>query len=184
MTVYRPHDGGNGWETLTDDEIDYACRTAMKMRELSIGRGHKDHRAEGTKEYDESVALRIQALGALGELVARKFLGYPMKLVTENFSKADLPDNIEVRLIGNNSYGLRIYPRTDDSRRVVGVVIEPGRERSPPWRIPGWIVAEDGKQERWSMSPCGRPPMYAVPQEHLRPVSELKNLVQSRDRRK
>ena len=34
------------------------------------------------------------------------------------------------------------------------------------------------------MSPCGRPPMYAVPQEHLRPVSELKNLVQSRDRRK
>jgi len=85
MTVYRPHDEGNGWETLTDDEIDYACRTAMKMRELSIGRGHKDHRAEGTKEYDESVALRIQALGALGELVARKFLGYPMKLVTENF---------------------------------------------------------------------------------------------------
>jgi hypothetical protein len=98
-----------------------------------------------------------------------------MKLVTENYKKADLPHNIEVRLIGEDRYGLRVYKKDDASRRVVGVVIPPGKERGP-YRIAGWIIAADAIQDCWEMAPYGGRPMYPVPQEHLRPMSELKSL--------
>ena len=170
--IYTPCYTRSMWVCLTGEEIRYAIDTARRMRELSKREGHLDHRAGGSKPFNEKIAFRIQALGQCAELAARKVLGYPMKFVTENFRDADLPDNIEVRLIGRDHYGLRVYPRTDDSRRVVGVVIPPGREREP-YRIPGWIKAVDAKRPQWEMAPCGRPPMYAVPQEHLRDPREL-----------
>ena len=72
-------------------------------------------------------------------------LGYPMFLGSETFNVPDLPNDIQVRLIGVDHYGLRVYPQHDGKGdephwKVVGVVILKGEERKPPWRIPGWII--------------------------------------------
>ena len=176
MTVYRPHYEGSEWVTLTDEEIDYAQRVGLEMRKLSLRHRHRDYRAEMDKEFSEKQAQKNQALGEVADLASRKYFGFSMTLVTENYQKADLPHNIEVRMIGYDRYGLRVYKKDDASRRVVGVVIPRGKERGP-YRLAGWIVAADARQDRWEMAPWGGRPMYAVPQEHLRPMSELKNLI-------
>jgi|TARA_R110000824_G_scaffold232190_1_gene420114 hypothetical protein len=175
VTDYRPYHGSSEWVTLTDEEIDYAQRVGLEMRKLSLRNKHRDYRAEMNKEFSEKQAQKNQALGEVADLASRKFFGFSMKLVTENYKKADLPHNIEVRLIGEDRYGLRVYKKDDASRRVVGVVIPPGKERGP-YRIAGWIIAADAIQDCWEMAPYGGRPMYPVPQEHLRPMSELKSL--------
>jgi hypothetical protein len=95
------------------------------------------------------------------------------------YNVPDLLDDIQVRLIGVNHYGLRVYPQHDGKGdephwKVVGVVIERGDERKPPWRIPGWIYARDARRKEWLIDPHDRKaPMWAVPQEFLRDPMEL-----------
>lgn len=176
MTIYRPCHDSSEWVTLTDEEIDYAQRVGLEMRKLSLRHNHRDYRAEMDKEFSEKQAQKNQALGEVADLACRKYFEFSMTLVTENYQKADLPHNIEVRLIGNDSYGLRVYNKDHESRRVVGVVIPRGRERGP-YRVAGWIVAADARQDHWEIAPWGGRPMFAVPQEHLLPMSSLLELV-------
>jgi hypothetical protein len=58
----------------------------------------------------------------------------------------------------------------------VGIVIPKGKEREA-YRIPGWILAKDAKQAEWKMNPYDGRPMYCVPQDKLRPLSELRQIV-------
>lgn len=173
---YEPFYGHSEYVKLTTEQIDYAIRHGLKMRKLSLAQGHHDFRAHRKNPLSEEQARRNQALGAVTELAARKHFGYPLRLISENFRDADLPDNVEVRLLGEDRFGLRVYPRTKDCRRVVGIVIPRGKEREP-YRIPGWILAKDAKRPEWCITPNGDEPMWAVPQEHLLPLTELRPLL-------
>jgi hypothetical protein len=73
---------------------------------------------------------------------------------------------------------LRVYDRDDDSRRVVGIVIEKGQERKP-YRIAGWINAKYAKKDIYKIDPLNRGrPVFAVPQEKLFHMNELKGLIE------
>ena len=142
------------------------------MSRLLWEKSHADGRSDrddwsGFRNGDDG-GLRQQMLGALCERIAAKGLDVYWPESVDGFSDPDLSHEIEVRLIGADHYGLRVYPRTVDTRRVVGVVVPRGCERGP-YRLPGWIVAADAKRPEWQMAPHDRPPMYAVPQMRFVP---------------
>jgi hypothetical protein len=151
---------------LTDSEYRGACDVGRWMYEKSHADGRSD--AYGFDGDGE----RIQILGSLCERAAAKALGIYWPGAIDQGDAPDLAFGVEVRLMGRDWYGLRLRPKDHDHRPNVGVVIEPGREAGP-YRIPGWIIAGDGKRPEWMMAPNGRLPMYAVPQSSLRPLAEL-----------
>lgn len=172
--VYRACHRHDEFVQLTDEEINRCARHGIEMRKASLAARHKDHYGYAP---DDAKAIRVQALGALCERAVCRYFGWDVELSINVFGVADLPGDIQVRLIGAEHYGLRVYPNDDPLWRVVGVVIPKGCERKP-YRLPGWIDAcEALSRPEWSIAPCGRPPMIAVPQEHLRPLSELRGFL-------
>ncbi len=160
---------------LTKQEIDEAALFGRKIYQSSQERGLKDYRPEVRNGV---TGERIQMLGSVAERAAATGLGIPWTHWINTFHDPDLGHNIEVRLIGVNHYGLRVYDKDDDSRRVVGVVIEKGKERQP-YRLPGWIYAGDAKRDEYRMDPHQKGhPMYAVPQWVLRPIRELLAIIE------
>ena len=160
--------------TLTDAEINEAANFGSEMYESSQERGLNDRRPEIRNGVD---GRRVQMLGSVAERACSKALGIEWTHWMDTFRTPDLHHNIEVRLIGVNHYGLRVYDKDHDSRRVVGVVIEKGKEREA-YRIPGWINAIYGKKERYKIDPHNKgQPVYAVPQDKLQPLDTLKFLV-------
>ena len=105
----------------------------------------------------------------------RKAFSLDLNLPINTFREPDIPElNAEVRALGRDWYGLRVRDSDPDDRVVIGVVIEPGRERGHAYRLPGWIKARDAKRPEWRIAPRGRPPMFAVPQSALAPLSALR----------
>jgi len=176
MTVYEACHANDWWTRPPADFIDQWIRRGVAMRKYSVVHGHKN---KNNYEPTEEMAKRVQSLGALSEGAVAYGLGYPIELLSEVYNVPDLPNDIQVRLIGVDHYGLRVYPQHDGKGdklhwKIVGVVIERGQERKPPWRIPGWIYARDAQREEWSMDPHGRNAhMWAVPQKFLRDPREL-----------
>jgi hypothetical protein len=119
----------------------------------------------------------IQGIGEVATRACAKLLGLPWLDTMDSFKGADLGYNIEVRCLGREWYGCRIRDDDHDSRRVVAVIIPPGRELEE-YRFPGWINARHAKQPEWQIDPrnLGRP-MYAVPQEKLYPMAELRRIL-------
>lgn len=134
----------------------------------------RDKRSFTTDDVDGE---RAQIIGAIAEMAGAKAAGVAWPKHIDNFKGADLPHNIEVRLIGRQDFGLRVYKSDIDSRRVLGIIMPRGEEHLP-CRVPGWINAVYGKRPEWLADPGGRQqPVYLVPQERLRPISLLLNLI-------
>lgn len=159
---------------LSAREIDDAIRHGAKMRRTSLARGHEDHKGYGFRPPTDEKALRTQCLGALCEAVIRASLCFEVPLSSETYNVADLPDQIQVRLIGEPHYGLRVYPQDEDHWKVVGVVIPRGLERVSPYRVPGWIEAYRAKwNDDWLIAPHGGPALWAVPQQVLNDLRDI-----------
>ena len=160
---------------LTAEEIEYAVRHGVRMRKVSIQRNHKNHE---NYNPDDKKAMRVQCLGALAEACVFKALGLEIVLTSETFNVEDLPGGVQVRLIGADHYGLRVYPKDDPEWKVVGVVIPVGQERLGKYRIAGWCFAHEAQSNvDWQMAPCGRPPMYCAPQSALHHPDSLRKLI-------
>lgn len=173
-TIYRAFHGNDEWIKLKDEIIDWVARHGVRKRKISVANGYRNHHGY---DPDEETAIRVQALGDVAEAAIAEALGYPIVLSEGVFNVPDLPDDIQVRLIGVEHYGLRVYDSDEDHWRVVGVVIPRGKERER-YRLPGWFMAGEAKRHlEWSMAPHNRPPMIAVPQEILRPLSELRQII-------
>lgn len=171
---YKPCHENDVWTELTSEEIQAAEDVGREMYRVSQERGDRDFRTFKRNGVDGE---RVQIIGSLAERVAAKALGVEWTGWIDRFRQSDLHFNIEVRLIGDERYGLRVYPKDDDSRRVMGVVIPKGQEAGP-YRIPGWINAIHGKKEHWLADPLGRGhPVYLVPQDRLHHLAKLKNLI-------
>jgi hypothetical protein len=156
--------------TLTDAEYLEAFQRGEAIYESSQRRNLRDHRAFVRKGID---GRRVQAIGEVAVRAVAKLLGLEWLDSMDTFKGADLHHNIEVRLIGREWYGLRVYDRDDNSRCVVGCVIEQGKEREA-YRVPGWIKAKEGKKREWLADPLERHhPVYLVPQDYLLSLDEL-----------
>jgi hypothetical protein len=176
VNEYQASYHASEWVALAPFEWQSAWLVGQWIWEHSHQDGRSDR--EGWKGFTEGqdAGLRQQCLGSLCERVAAKALDLYWPSAVDNFSEPDLSHNVEVKLIGVEHYGLRIYPRMHDSRRVVGVVVPRGSEQGP-YRVAGWYPARQAKRPEWMLSPHGRPPMFAVPQEHLRSLRELRQII-------
>lgn len=176
-TIYTVSYLSSDFVTLTPPEIDAAFAAGKRIRIESEARGLKDRRDVLVKE-EKVDAEKIQQLGALSEQIVGKYFGLYVSYAYNTFRTADLPFNIEVRTIGREHFGLRVYAKDDDSRRVVGVVIPPGMERGPKYRIAGWIVAGDAKKHwEWTQNPYNAGEFFGVPQASLRHIKELVEII-------
>jgi hypothetical protein len=176
LVIFRACNDHAEFVSLDDDEIDFAIRRSR--RKYQQGDQHDKHGWSGWEREvnGHRMGWRNQALGGHCEQAAAKALNvYPYHRFNDRFSQeADLPYDIEVKLIGRDYYGLRIYDKIPDHFRVVGVIIEPGKERGHPLRLPGWIRAEDGKRIGHLLAPHGMPPFRAVAQSDLLPLDMLR----------
>jgi|688.fasta_scaffold397715_2 hypothetical protein len=172
---YKPSHKNDIFVELNDNEYQEAMDFGSELYKHSQKCNLRDHR---TFVRNGVNGERVQQLGALAESAVSKALGVRWLKGVDTFKKEDLPHNIEVRLIGKENYGLRVYDRDDDSRRVVGIVIEKGQERKP-YRIAGWINAKYAKKDIYKIDPLNRGrPVFAVPQEKLFHMNELKGLIE------
>lgn len=180
--IYLRCDDASEWVQLNPLEWRGAVITGKWIWRYSHRDGRKDRDDWQGFKKGKHPGRRQQILGSLCERIAAKCLGIYWPSAFNNFSRADLPHDVEVRLIGADTYGLRVYPRNADHLRVIGVVIPRGSERGEPrgsyrFRVAGWRFAKDGKQPCWEMAPHGRPPMYCVPQDQLHHPATLRALI-------
>jgi hypothetical protein len=125
--------------------------------------------------------LRIQIIGAITELAGAKFAGTAWHRSPNRFKKADCANNLEIRLIGNENYDLRVKPNDKNHFRVLAILIPPGTEKDA-YKVIGWITAEEGKKfpirdPNWSYRP-----FYSVPQKDLASPESLLQLLESEGR--
>jgi hypothetical protein len=123
---------------------------------------------------------RIQQLGCLAEFAMFKFLDiFPFTFNT--YRGADWKGILQVRLIGDKYYGLRVYEKDADDVLVAGTLIEKNKEEGPHW-LAGFVRAGDARRQAdgshglgiWMNPNDGLQGFHAVPQAALRPMKELK----------
>lgn len=155
---------------LDEVEVYAAAMAGRKTYRLSQdGKHHEYHKPKDGGPDGE----RIQMLGDLAVWTVAKHLDrYPMGFRT--YKGPDLSGNIEVRLIGIDWYGLRVYEKdVERNKLVVGVVIPEGKERERH-RIAGWIPAIEANRDEWWMNPGNRERgFWCVPQSELRHIDTI-----------
>jgi hypothetical protein len=161
--------GRGGWVTLDDEEFDIGRHLGAIVR----SRGVLNDLQERKVLEDASF---IQEVGEITTRAVAKQLGIYSPDPRHRFRKlGDLPGEVEVRSVLDDNNGLRVHDADPDVRRCVLIVFDSKVPRGP-YRIPGWYVAGDAKQLRWQMRPH-RDSFCVVPQDELRPLSELRFLL-------
>lgn len=124
-----------------------------KLKNLRIGR--QEWYGNST---DENWQQQIE--GAMAELVIAKFMRYDWSGLGEPGQPDVGPDDVR-----HTSYsrGCLLLHLGDKDDRVFWLVTGGYGQ----YQVRGWIVARDGKQERWWRDPKGGRPCFFVPQAHL-----------------
>ncbi len=155
---------------LNKNQIDY-CTSIGKQRNSGSKRFY--NLRVSTTESDEYINI----IGSLGECAVCQYLGIPYKGTINEFRKADLPFNIEVRSSMTSSYMLKIRPDDDDGRRVVMALVP---AIGKPIVLPGWILSKDGKRiGQLKDYHNSKQPHYRVDQDDLWLMQDLKKIVKS-----
>lgn len=159
---------------LTDAQINDCALVGRRIRQTSVARNHRNKPG-----YNVEAAEKNQMLSTVAEGAACVALGVEIEIRENVFRVADVLDSVQVRLIGADNFGMRVYDNDPDEWCVFGVIIPRGCERKP-YRLPGWYLAGDAKDHpEWIIAPNGGPPVIAVPQKFLRPNSELRELLRA-----
>lgn len=107
--------------------------------------------------------------GALGELALAKFFNC-YRAGVGKFRGGDV-GRVEVKTRSSPNYDLIVHPQMDDDL-IVWLVTG----RNGTYSIRGWIMAGEGKQEKWWRDPSGKKrPAYFVPQSSLHSPDEVSN---------
>jgi hypothetical protein len=154
-------------------------------RKLAADEGYRRQKVNETKkltgrnggpEIGEE-ALRIHFLGAAGEMAVASYLGLKEFLYKEKEAKrgsSDLPPNIDVKTRAREYYDLIVQIDDDPSKIYVLVTIE-----SKKCVIHGWIEGKDTRRDAFVKAPANRGPAYFVPKGYLKPITTLKEHLNS-----
>jgi hypothetical protein len=157
---------------FTDEERDRAIRVGNARQEFHDRRSTPN--AYGLNA-DWAESARINRVGALAELCVASWLGVAAQWVevTEDYKalRGDVVPGLEVRSSSHPRSGVLLHPRDPDDRVFVGVRTNRANEG---WvEFVGWIVAADGKVDRWWPGANPKRPCFMVPPEALCPMEEL-----------
>jgi len=110
--------------------------------------------------------------GACGEMAVAKFFNVFWSGNMDDFLAVDVNIErflIEVRTVDVEKKRLRLHPKDDDNRVCILVM-----GKAPKFKIKGWILAKDGKQDKYWEDPGTGRPAFFVPQSELKSIEELK----------
>lgn len=156
------------WEVIRLSKLDYAEAAYVGfVRGIeSLNRGLHDRGGFTGNSWE------INVRGSVGELVAARVLEVPWAC-KGIFMEPDTTCGVEVRTTARLNWKLKIYREADDNTPYMLVAGGP-----LDWVVQGWIMAGDGKLKMFWDTPQGRDGAYFVDQEFLRPISELRRIIQ------
>lgn len=150
--------------TLTQEEIDRADAIGRARHNENLAVGRQD--AYGAKKKG---GLQLHFRGARGEYAVAKMLGISWTGNLSDLQAADVGP-FQVRTTKHSAGRLILHPK-DDDEDVFFLVID----RSPEFKVMGWIEAASGKQEQFWSDPTGNDRhAYFVPQGALNPLAALR----------
>jgi len=120
--------------------------------------------------------LRIDILGAAGELAYCLYTNQPWSESVNTFKAPDVGTNIQIRTTDNFDGKKSIEERTlivrekDKDEDLYVLVLAEGRK----FRVAGSMLGKDAKQSKYVRAPNGRAPAYFVPQEDLTAIERPK----------
>ena len=157
---------------LTDEEIEKAENIGVKTQTYNTKRGVKDQKTvNGTRGY------RWHQIGAVCEKACSKGLKIPWYREIGNYKHSDVGP-FEVRATTWEAGKLRLNKGKTRLGAIYILVID----MRPKFILAGWIIAEDGMKDKyWGRHYHGvDAKCWGVPQEDLRPMSELVEMVTPR----
>ena len=154
------------WVTLEPHEIFLASQVGVLRRYTSIADGMKD-RAGRKMDFSADID------GAAGEMAFAKGMNLYWSGGNKTFSVPDV-GIVEVKT-ARSSVELPVYEHIPDDR-IVALVFG----NMPKFRIVGWIYAKDAKKiVPLSNKGLGYQSAHFVTEDKLRPIQELKNILNS-----
>jgi hypothetical protein len=141
----------------------------QKTNEASSLRGRNNAPSHGQE------ALNMHLLGAAAEMAVASYLDLEQYVFADKNpvrGSSDLPGYIDVKCRSKHCYDLLIQLDDDPSKKFVLVTIQDRRIR-----IHGWTCGHDAMQVNWIRELVPGRPAYVVPREFLKPIQELKCLV-------
>lgn len=113
---------------------------------------------------------QIDIEGAMAELAFAKATGMFWSAGINTFKAPDV-GRVQIRSTPKKDNSLIIRSNDKDDDVFVLVI-----GSAPDYTIAGWIRGREGKDPQWVRSPNGGASAYFVPQSHLRPIQELREV--------
>ena len=154
--------------TLTWVELALATRIGVGRRVQRLQTPERKDRYG--LEDDDGWTLDIE--GAAGEMAVAKLANIYWNGNMGNLKAADV-GRLQVRTRSRDYYDLILHPTDPDDSAFILVV-----GKAPRFRIVGWIVARDGKLQKWWKDPAGNRPAFFVPQSELIQFDVLREKMQ------
>lgn len=156
--------------TLTWPDFSMATYAGTLRQNLAVKNGTRDARGYVGDGYD------IHVRGCLSELAVARFLFLPWSMVKPRPGGPDVGRTIQVRSASADTPDYRLIINEDDPDGAP-FVFAVGKARK--WQLYGWLYGRE-KLPNWLKSyDNGRPPAYYVPNESLRAIAELVELVEN-----
>ena len=147
---------------LTPSEMMQAGLVGL-MRGVGSIKAGKHHRFGADPENGWSLNIE----GAMGEMAAAKVMRRYWSGAVNTYDHDDL-DGIEVRTAFKHSHSLILHPTDPDDLPFVLVTGMNGE-----YKVQGFILAKNGKQQQFWRDPCGGRPAFFVPQSALQNIEEI-----------
>lgn len=160
--------------TFTDDQkiLVYNEAHRRQTRNEQKGRGGRNYAPSRGSQ-----ALGMHLIGCAAEVAVANYLGLEAHLFKDEDpvrGEPDLPGMIEVKCRSNHSYDLLIF--LDDNPDKNFVLVTAANAKT---YIHGWISGHDAMKPEYIKEYRKNSHSYAVSQNLLRPIAELKQIVNS-----
>lgn len=157
---------------FTDDQKVLAYDEANKRQARNEAKGR---RGRNNAPWKGSEALGMHLIGCAAEIAVANYLGLEQYLFIGDEpvrGEPDLPGMIEVKCRSKHNYDLLVFLDDNPEKKFVLVTTGGGKTY-----IRGWIPGVEAMQEKWIKEYRKGSRSYAVPQDALRPIQELKGWV-------
>lgn len=160
--------------SFTDDQkiLVYNEAHRRQTRNEQKGRGGRNYAPSRGSQ-----ALGMHLIGCAAEVAVANYLGLEAHLFKDTDpvrGEPDLPGMIEVKCRSNHSYDLLIF--LDDNPEKNFVLVTAANAKT---YIHGWISGRDAMKQEYIKEYRKNSHSYAVKQDLLRPIAELKEIVNS-----
>jgi hypothetical protein len=151
------------WITLTEDEVQLACRVAVARHMESFKRKSRDNHG---LRADDGTGLCFHVEGCCGELAYSKWRGLPWTGHINSFKGADV-GKAQVRTRSRHDYDLIV--RHDDKNEDPFVLLTGS---APRYWLRGWLWGHEAKRDKYLRAYGNRPEAWFVPASDLTPFTE------------